>query len=117
MPDHSQELVMATEKHNRPVTKALVSTIIIFLNAERFLAEAIESVLAQTYPTWELWLVDDGSTDRSSQLARDYAARHAARIHYLEHPGHENRGKSASRNLGLRHARGEYVALLDADDV
>jgi glycosyltransferase involved in cell wall biosynthesis len=61
--------------------------------------------------------VDDGSIDRSSQLARDYAARHAARIHYLEHPDHENRGKSASRNLGLLHARGQYVALLDADDV
>ena len=117
MPDHSPEQAMATEKHNRPVTKALVSTIIIFLDAERFLAEAVESVLAQTYPTWELWLVDDGSTDRSSQLAHDFAAKYPDRIQYLEHPGHENRGKSASRNLGLRHARGEYVALLDADDV
>jgi len=104
MTDHSQE-------------KALVSTTIAFLDAERFLAEAIESVLAQTYTNWELWLVDDGSSDGSSQLARDYAARHTNRIHYLEHPGHENRGKSASRNLGLRHARGRYVTWLDADDV
>src|ERR1019366_1027700 len=110
MPDHSPEHAMATEKHNRPVTKALVSTIIIFLDAERFLAEAVESVLAQTYPTWELWLVDDGSTDRSSQLAHDFAAKYPDRIQYLEHPGHENRGKSASRNLGLRPAPGEYVA-------
>ena len=117
MTDHLPEQAMAPEKHNRPVTGTLVSTIIIFLNAEKFLAEAVESVLAQTYPTWELWLVDDGSTDRSSQLARDYAARHADRIHYLEHPGHKNRGKSASRNLGLQHARGKYVALLDADDI
>jgi glycosyltransferase involved in cell wall biosynthesis/peptidoglycan/xylan/chitin deacetylase (PgdA/CDA1 family) len=108
---------VTTEKHDRPATRALVSAITIFLNAEEFLAEAIESVLAQTYPNWELWLVDDGSSDGSSQLARDYATRHANRIHYLEHPGHKNRGKSASRNLGLRHARGQYVALLDADDV
>src|SRR5271154_2347778 len=108
---------MAAEKYNHSATGPLVSTIIIFLNAEKFLAEAVESVLAQTYPTWELWLVDDGSTDDSSRIARDYATRHAARIHYLEHPGHENRGKSASRNLGLRHSRGSYVALLDADDV
>jgi glycosyltransferase involved in cell wall biosynthesis len=117
MPNHSSKEVVATENHDCSTAKALVSTIIIFLNAEKFLGEAVESVLTQTYPTWELWLVDDGSTDRSSQLARDYAAGHADRIHYLEHPGHENRGKSASRNLGLRHARGEYVALLDADDI
>lgn len=108
---------MTAEKYSHPVPHALVSTIIIFLNAENFLAEAVESVLAQTYPAWELWLVDDGSTDDSSQLARDFAARHGDRIHYLEHPGHENRGKSASRNLGLRHSRGQYIALLDADDV
>ena len=91
--------------------------VIIFLNGEKFLAEAVESVRAQTCSDWELWLVDDGSTDSSSQLARDYAAKHADRIHYLEHPGHQNRGKSASRNLGLRHARGHYIAWLDADDV
>ncbi len=117
MPNQSQQRVLTREKHRRSVTEPLVSAIIIFLDAEKFLKEAVESVLAQTYTNWELWLVDDGSTDRSSQLARDYAAKHAARVHYLEHPSHKNRGKSASRNLGLRHARGEYVALLDADDV
>src|ERR1700693_2867751 len=108
---------MIADKHDRSVTEALVSATIAFLNAEKFLAETIESVLAQTYPKWELFLVDDGSTDGSSQIARDYAARHADRVRYLEHPGHENRGKSASRNLGLRHARGRYVTWLDADDV
>jgi glycosyltransferase involved in cell wall biosynthesis len=113
----SKEEGVTTEKHDRFAPGALVSTIVIFLNAEKFLAEAIESVLAQTYPNWELWLVDDGSSDGSSQLASDYATRHANRIHYLQHPDHENRGKSASRNLGLRHARGQYVAFLDADDV
>ena len=61
MTDHLPEQAMAPEKHNRPVTGTLVSTIIIFLNAEKFLAEAVESVLAQTYQTWELWLVDDGA--------------------------------------------------------
>jgi glycosyltransferase involved in cell wall biosynthesis len=103
-----------TEMDREP---ALVSAITIFLNAERFLAEAIESVLAQTYGRWELLLVDDGSTDRSTEIARRYAAAHPDRIRYLEHAGHENRGMSASRNLGLRHARGDYVAFLDADDV
>jgi len=95
----------------------LVSVVLIFLNAEAFLEEAIESVLAQTWNDWELLLVDDGSTDRSTSIARRYAELQGERITYLEHDGHMNRGKSTSRNLGLQRARGEYVAFLDADDV
>lgn len=95
----------------------LVSVITIFLDPGALLDEAVESVLAQTYPHWELLLVDDGSTDGASALAEGWAARHPDRIRYLEHPGHENRGMSASRNLGVREARGEYLAFLDADDV
>jgi len=95
----------------------LVSVVIIFLNADRFLREAIESVFAQTYSNWELLLVDDGSTDGSSEIALEYAQSSPARVRYLTHPGGENRGMSASRNLGIKHGRGEHVALLDADDV
>ena len=95
----------------------LVSVITIFLDAERFIAEAIESVRAQTYEHWELVLVDDGSRDGSSRIAREYAARAPERIRVVEHPGHENLGMSASRNLGVAHARGDLIALLDADDV
>ena len=95
----------------------LVSAIIIFLNEEKFLAEAIGSVFAQTYSNWELLLVDDGSADRSIEIARSYAEQYRDKIPYLEHAGHETRGMSAARNLGLRHARGEYIAFLDADDV
>lgn len=95
----------------------LVSVVIIFLNAEKFIQEAIESVLAQTYHRWELLLVDDGSTDGSTALALQYARQDAEHVRYLEHDGHRNRGMSASRNLGIRHARGEYIAFLDADDV
>jgi glycosyltransferase involved in cell wall biosynthesis len=95
----------------------LVSAIIIFLDAERFIEEAIESVLAQTYGAWELLLVDDGSSDSSTAIARRYAAAQLDRIRFLEHPGHANRGMSAARNLGIANARGAYVAFLDADDV
>jgi glycosyltransferase involved in cell wall biosynthesis len=98
-------------------TGPLVSAIIIFLNEERFLAEAIESVLAQTYAQWELILVDDGSTDQSSAIAGAHATRQPDRIRYVEHEGHANLGMGASRNLGLDHARGTYVGFLDADDV
>jgi glycosyltransferase involved in cell wall biosynthesis len=93
-----------------------VSIITIFLNAEAFLAEAIESVRAQTYTSWELLLVDDGSSDRSSEQARNYAADYPDKIRYLEHSGHVNRGMSASRNHGLANASGRFIAFLDADD-
>src|SRR5947208_2727549 len=95
----------------------LVTCIIIFLNEAHFLGEAIESVVSQSYPHWELLLVDDGSSDDSTSLAQDYTTRYPEQIRYLEHPGHTNRGMSASRNLGIHHARGEYLAFLDADDV
>jgi glycosyltransferase involved in cell wall biosynthesis len=93
-----------------------VSVVIIFKDAGDFLSEAIESVRAQTFRGWELVLVDDGSTDTSTAIARHYAERDGGRISYLEHPGHANRGMSATRNLGVSHARGELVAFLDADD-
>jgi glycosyltransferase involved in cell wall biosynthesis len=94
-----------------------VSVITIFLNEEAFVSEAIESVLAQSYIQWELLLVDDGSTDGSTEIAKDYSRRHPDRIFYLEHLGHQNRGMSTTRNLGLSAARGNLIALLDADDV
>jgi glycosyltransferase involved in cell wall biosynthesis len=98
-------------------TTRLVSVITIFFNAENFLEEAINSVLSQTYNDWELLLVDDGSRDESTCIARRYAEKYPTKVHYSEHFGHENRGMSASRNLGIRNAVGNYIALLDADDV
>jgi glycosyltransferase involved in cell wall biosynthesis len=95
----------------------LVSCVIIFYNAKRYLADAIESVFSQTYSDWELVLVDDGSTDGSTEIARRYAKQRPNQVRILTHPGAANLGKSASRNLGMRAARGEFLAMLDADDV
>src|SRR5215469_3745677 len=95
----------------------LVTVIIIFFNAERFLEEAINSVFDQTYHNWELLLVDDGSSDGSTAVALELAHRHPGRVRYLEHPTHANRGMSATRNLGIRNAHGKYLSFLDADDV
>ncbi len=95
----------------------IVSVLIPFLNAQKFLREAIESVIAQTFQDWELLLIDDGSTDASSDLARQFAREFADRVQYIEHEGHQNRGMSASRNLGLRSAEGKYICSLDSDDV
>jgi glycosyltransferase involved in cell wall biosynthesis len=94
-----------------------VSIVTPFLNAGGFIREAVDSVLAQTYPHWELLLVDDGSTDESTSIAQAFAAAHPDRIRYLAHSGRANKGASASRNLATAAARGEYIAFLDADDV
>lgn len=101
------------ENRNQP----LVSCIINFLNAEFFLEEAIESILSQTYQSWELLLIDDGSVDSSTNMALSYVQRYPERIYYFDHEKHQNQGTSASRNLGIRYAKGRYIAFLDADDI
>lgn len=88
------------------------------LNAEAYLVQAIESVFSQTTSAlWELLIVDDGSTDHSLALAEQYAHRFPHCVRVLRHSGGVNRGASASRNLALAEARGEFIAFLDADDV
>lgn len=92
-----------------------VSVISAFFNEERFLAEAIESVLGQSLSDIELLLVDDGSTDRSRSIVEEYAARDP-RVRVFEHGDHANLGLSASRNLGISMARAPYLAFIDGDD-
>jgi glycosyltransferase involved in cell wall biosynthesis len=94
----------------------LISVILCFFNEERFLKEAIESVFQQDYDQWELILVDDGSADGSSEIARQISSGNS-KVRYTDHPGHQNKGLSASRNLGISQAAGVYVAFIDADDV
>jgi glycosyltransferase involved in cell wall biosynthesis len=87
----------------------LVSAVIPTYNYGQFVAEAVESALAQTYSPLEVVVVDDGSTDDTAERLQPYRGR----IRYLYQ---ENRGLSGARNAGIRAARGEYVALLDSDD-
>ena len=105
------------ERDRTMVTGPLVSVITIFFNGQRFIEEAILSVFSQTYDNWELLLVDDGSTDASAGIAMDYARRYPRKVRYLEHRCHENRGMSASRDLGICQATGDYLTMLDSDDV
>ena len=79
-----------------------VSVVVPFLDARAFLEESIASVRTQTCSSWELLLIDDGSTDGGTDIARDHAGREPERVRYLEHPGHARRGASAARNLGIR---------------
>jgi glycosyltransferase involved in cell wall biosynthesis len=90
-----------------------VSVVIPVHNGEKYLAQAIDSVLAQTHRDLELLVIDDGSTD-GSRAVMDRYARYDARIRILSQA---NRGVSAAGNLGFAEARGEWVARLDADDI
>ena len=94
----------------------LVSIVVPFFNAELFLEETVQSIRDQQLSDWELILVDDGSTDRSTLIAGDLAANDK-RIHCVHHPGHQNRGRDASRNFGAAHTTAPYIAFVDADDV
>jgi len=91
----------------------LISIIIPCFNYGWVLAETLESLLAQTYPTWECIIIDDGSTDTTRIVSEEYQARDA-RFKYIYQT---NAGMSAARNSGLRIASGEYVQFLDADDL
>jgi GT2 family glycosyltransferase len=93
-----------------------VSVVVIVRNGERFLAEALESIRAQEFGAWEAIVVDDGSDDGTLRIAESFADAEPDRFRVVRHPGGANRGMSASRNLGVRHARGELVTFLDHDD-
>ena len=88
----------------------LVSVIMPVHNGERYLAEAVESVLGQSYTPFELIVMDDGSTDRSAQIAQGFGPA-ALRYHYQV-----NAGQSAARNRGVQLATGPLLAFLDHDD-
>ncbi len=95
------------------VKTPLISVIMPCFNAEAFLPEALDSVFAQTWPEVELLIVDDGSTDKSLEIAEQARAKHPDRVKLLTQ---SRQGPYPARNLGLRAARGELVAFLDADD-
>lgn len=94
-----------------------VSIITCFLNVEKYLEEAINSVLGQDYTYWELILVDDGSTDLSTQIAKQYCDAHPENILYFDHAAHVNLGASKSRNIGIENCSGGLITFLDGDDV
>lgn len=94
----------------------LISSIVPVYNAERFIEETMASVAAQSYPRWELLLVEDGSSDGTVSVIQEYIRRNAEeRIRLIRQP--ENLGAARARNRGLKEAAGRYIAYLDADDL
>ena len=90
----------------------LVSIVVPVYNVEKYLRQTLDSVCEQTYPAWELLLVDDGSADNSGHICDEYAQKDA-RIHVFHT---ENRGVSCARNLGIDNAEGRWITFLDSDD-
>lgn len=94
--------------------EALVSVIMPAYNAEKYIEEAISSVVSQTYKNWELLILDDCSSDRTGEIAELFE-KADPRIHLFRNS--QNLGAARTRNRGLDLARGEWIALLDCDDV
>ena len=93
--------------------KGLVSIITPCYNGARYISETINSVISQTYTDWEMLIIDDGSKDNSSEIIKEFE-KSDNRIHYIYQ---QNAGSAAARNNGIREAKGQYIALLDADDI
>jgi len=87
-----------------------VSVVLPVFNAEKYLAEALQSVLAQTYPVFEIILIDDGSTDGSAQVAEGFGD-------IVRYTYQDNRGHGSALNVGFARATGDYIAPMDADDI
>lgn len=92
----------------------LVSIIIPLYNSETYISEAIETVLNQTYNNWELIIIDDCSTDQSYNIVTNYQ-KNDERINLLKLT--KNSGSAVARNLGIKEAKGDFIAFLDSDDL
>ncbi|MBR7928199.1 glycosyltransferase [Aerococcaceae bacterium zg-ZUI334] len=91
----------------------LVSVIVPIYNVENFLVECIESIVNQSYGNFEILLIDDGSTDNSGKIARDYSQRFENIIYIQKNNG----GLSDARNVGIDNSHGEYITFVDSDDI
>ncbi len=89
-----------------------ISIIIPIYNVESYLRKCLDSIIEQSFPYFELLLINDGSTDASAQICQEYVEKDD-RIRYFEK---ENSGVSSARNFGIKHSRGEYITFIDSDD-
>ena len=95
----------------------MISVIIPLYNKERSIASTIESVVAQTYKDWELIVINDGSTDKSLLTVKEYFSKLPITNYKLQILEQPNGGVSSARNAGILVAQGDYIALLDGDDI
>src|SRR5690242_8593951 len=91
--------------------KPLVSILIPAYNAEKWIGDTLQSALAQTWPNKEIIVVDDGSSDRTLEIARQFATKNVSVL------TQQNQGAAATRNKGFQVCQGDYIQWLDADDL
>lgn len=93
----------------------MISVIMPLYNNEKYVIEAIQSVINQTYKDWELIIINDASTDNSKFVVQNFLEKEKDnRLIFIDLK--ENKGVSFARNLGMRKAKGEYISFLDSDD-
>jgi glycosyltransferase involved in cell wall biosynthesis len=92
----------------------LVSVIVPVYNRAHLIAETVDSILLQTYPDFEIILINDGSNDNSLSVIKEYQKRFPEKIRVIDQ---ENQGQIVARNNGIKEAQGEYIAFLDSDDI
>lgn len=96
------------------MTKSKISIITPAYNAEKTIVETIESVLSQTYQDWEMLVIDDVSKDNTTSIVEDYSTKdYRIKLIKLE----KNGGAGVARNIGIKEAKGRYIAFLDSDDI
>ena len=93
-------------------SKALISIIVPIYNVEKYLRQCLDSIQDQTYQNFECLLINDGSSDNSADICREYVSKDS-RFRYIEK---ENGGVFSARNLGIEHSKGEYITFIDSDD-
>lgn len=96
------------------MSRVRISVVIPAWNAEPFIARTLDGILAQTYPVEEIIVSDDASTDGTKAVVQEYVSKHGERVKYI---WHEHAGCGGSRNIAIRHAQCEWIALHDADDI
>ena len=95
----------------------LVSVIIPLFNGGKYIERTLQSVFMQTFRDFEVIVVDDGSLDNGLEIVKAFAMDKPDCVKYLTHAGRKNRGIAASKNAGIRRARGEFIAFIDQDDI
>lgn len=111
--EKNRKLVYLLDGNIRKDNFKMISIVVPVYNAEKYLRKCIDSILAQTYPQWELVLVDNGSTDKSYEICKEYAQKDV-RIRAIHQ--HRNQGVSVARNLGMEKCTGEFITFIDSDD-
>jgi glycosyltransferase involved in cell wall biosynthesis len=107
---HQKQAAICQEKWK---PQSLISVIMPAFNSEKFISESIDSVLAQTYPLWELIVIDDGSTDSTAEIVKHYAQKDNRIKYYYQ----TNQRQGRARNNGISKSQGEWIAFLDHDDL